>query len=74
MTSDPHDIDLSDLELDILRMIVGNMSDCEIAFALDVEPRALEEMNGGLFSKLGASDRAAAADTALSLGLVKLEL
>lgn len=74
MTSEPRQPELSDYELDILRMIVGNMSEREIAFALDVEPSVLEEMKGALFPKLGASDRVGAAERALAFGLVKPEL
>lgn len=55
-------------------MIIGNMSDAEIAFALDMELLSVEQVNQQIFRKLGAADRAVAADLAVKLDLVKTEL
>jgi DNA-binding NarL/FixJ family response regulator len=74
VTNKVADIEFTPVELDVLRMVVGNMSGREIAFALDVEPTVLEEISKGICSKLGESDRVAAAEAALRLGLIKLEL
>lgn len=74
MTGDRADIEFTDVEINVLRMIVGNMSDAEIAFALDMERSSVGELNQIIFNKLGTSDRAAAAEIAVKLELVKLEL
>lgn len=54
-------------------MIVGNMSDAEIAFALDVEPSVVDKVVKDLFSKLGATDIKAATAIATKLNLINLE-
>jgi DNA-binding NarL/FixJ family response regulator len=74
VSHDRANIEFTDVEIDVLRMIVGNMSDAEIAFALDMEQSSVEQINRQIFRRLGAADRAAAAEAALRLGLVKLEI
>lgn len=74
MTGDRAKIELTDVERDVLRMIVGNMSDAEIAFALDMETLSVEQINRRIFYKLGAVDRTAVPDLAMKFDLVKLEL
>lgn len=74
MSHDRANIEFTDVESDVLRMIIGNMSDAEIAFALDMELLSVEQVNQQIFRKLGAADRAVAADLAVKLDLVKTEL
>jgi len=66
--------DLTRTEENILRMIVGQMSDKEIAFALDVSEDTVEMHIKNIFDKISASDRASAATTAIKQGLVKIDL
>lgn len=65
---------LSTGECDILRMIVGGMSDREIAFALDASDDLVEKRLRDIFDKIGVSDIDAAATIAIKRGLVKIEL
>jgi DNA-binding NarL/FixJ family response regulator len=74
LTTEVSEIQFTDFELDVLRMIVGNMSTSEIAFALDVEQSVVIEASENIFTKLGASDAKSATEIAAELKLVKLKL
>ena len=65
---------LTDAEQNVLRMIVGGMSDKEIGFALDVDERAVAVLFADMFAKIGASDRASAAAVAIKQGFVQVDL
>lgn len=73
MTSKLSDTRFTEFELDVLRMIVGNMSASEIAFALDVEQSVVVEASENIFGKLGATDTKSVNEIAIKLNLVKLE-
>jgi DNA-binding NarL/FixJ family response regulator len=65
---------LSVIEQAILRMIVGEMTDNEIAFALDISDEKLEKYLANIFVKLKVSDKIAAKDVAIKLELVRIEV
>lgn len=66
--------ELTPTESNILRMIVGGMSNKEIAFALDVSENTVKSHNQNIFGKIGVSDRTSAATTAIRRGLVRVDL
>ena len=66
--------ELTPTEATILRMIVGGMSNKEIAFALDISENTVKSHNQNIFSKIGVSDRTSAATTAIKRGLVQVDL
>lgn len=66
--------ELTPTEETILRMIVGGMSNKEIAFALDVSENTVKTHNQNIFGKIGVSDRTSAATTAIKRGLVRVDL
>lgn len=66
--------ELTPTEANILRMIVGGMSNKEIAFALDISENTVKTHNQNIFSKIGVSDRTSAATTAIRRGLVRVDL
>lgn len=66
--------DLTPTESNVLRMIVGGMSNKEIAFALDVSENTVKSHNQNIFGKIGVSDRTSAATTAIKRGLVRVDL
>jgi len=66
--------DLTPTEANVLRMIVGGMSNKEIAFALDVSENTIKSHVQNIFGKLGVSDRTSAATTAMKRGLVRVNL
>ena len=66
--------ELTPSEETILRMIVGGMSNKEIAFALDVSENTVKTHNQNIFGKIGVSDRTSAATTAIRRGLVRVDL
>lgn len=66
--------DLTATESSVMRMIVGGMSNKEIAFALDISENTVKTHVKNIFSKLGVSDRTTAATTAIRRGLVRVEL
>ncbi len=66
--------DLTPTETSVLQMIVGGMSNKEIAFALDVSENTVKTHVQNLFSKLGVSDRTSAATLALKRGLIRADL
>ena len=56
------------------RMIVGGMSNKEIAFALDVSENTVKSHVSNIFDKMGVSDRTTAATTAIKRGLVRVDI
>ena len=66
--------DLTSAEANVLRMIVGGMSNKEIAFALDVSENTVKSHVQNIFGKLGISDRTSAATLAIKRGLVRIDL
>jgi len=66
--------ELTPTESNVLRMIVGGMSNKEIAFALDVSENTIKTHARNIFEKLGVSDRTSAATLAIKRGLVRLDL
>ncbi len=65
---------LTPTEENVLRMIVGGMSNKEIAFALDVSENTVKTHNQNIFGKIGVSDRTSAATPAIKRGLVRVDL
>ena len=66
--------DLTPTETNILQMIVGGMSNKEIAFALDISENTVKTHNQNIFGKIGVSDRTSAATTAIKRGLVRIDI
>ncbi|MGQ0542368.1 MAG: LuxR C-terminal-related transcriptional regulator [Blastocatellia bacterium] len=66
--------ELTPAESNVLRMIVGGMSNKEIAFALDVSENTVKSHVQNIFGKIGVSDRTSAATTAIKRGLVRIDL
>ena len=66
--------ELTPAEANILRMIVGGMSNKEIAFALDISENTVKTHTRNIFDKLGVSDRTSAATLAIKRGLVRIDL
>jgi len=66
--------DLTPAEQNVLRMIVGGMSNKEIAFALDKSENTVKTHIKNIFGKIGVSDRTSAATTAIKRGLVRVDL
>lgn len=66
--------ELTPAEQNVLRMIVGGMSNKEIAFALDITENTVKTHVKNLFDKIGVSDRTSAATTAIKRGLVRVDL
>lgn len=66
--------ELTASESNVLRMIVGGMSNKEIAFALDVSENTIKSHIQNIFGKIGVSDRTSAATTAIKRGLVRVDL
>ncbi len=66
--------DLTSTESTVLRMIVGGMSNKEIAFALDISENTVKTHVQNIFGKIGVSDRTSAATTAIKRGLVRVDL
>lgn len=65
---------ITDLEERILQMIVGRMSDGEIAFALDISDLELKAARRTLFGKLDVTDSSAAREMALKRRMIRTEL
>lgn len=61
-------------ESTVLNMLVGGMSNKEIAFALDVSDNTIKTHVRHIFEKLGVSDRTSATVTAIKRGLVRVDL
>ena len=66
--------ELTPTEANVLRMIVGGMSNKEIAFALDVSENTVKTHVQNIFGKIGVSDRTSAATLAIKRGLVRIDL
>lgn len=66
--------ELTPAESNILRMIVGGMSNKEIAFALDISENTVKTHASNIYDKLGVSDRTSAATLAIKRGLVRTDL
>lgn len=66
--------ELTATESTVLRMIVGGMSNKEIAFALDISENTVKSHIQNIFGKIGVSDRTSAATTAIKRGLVRVDL
>ncbi|MBK7392072.1 MAG: response regulator transcription factor [Chloracidobacterium sp.] len=66
--------DLTATESNVLRMIVGGMSNKEIAFALDNSENTIKTHVQNIFGKIGVSDRTSAATLAIKRGLVRVDL
>jgi len=66
--------ELTPTEANVLRMIVGDMSNKEIAFALGISENTVKSHNQNIFGKIGVSDRTSAATTAIRRGLVRVDL
>lgn len=66
--------ELTDAESRVLQMIVGGMSNKEIAFALDVTENTVKTHVQNIFGKIGVSDRTSAATLALKRGLIRADL
>lgn len=66
--------ELTPTESSVLRMIVGGMSNKEIAFAMDISENTVKTHAKNIFDKLGVSDRTSAATTAIKRGLVRIDL
>ncbi len=66
--------DLTPTEASVLQMIVGGMSNKEIAFALDVSENTVKTHVQNIFGKIGVSDRTSAARLAIKRGLVRVDI
>ncbi|CAN5344426.1 response regulator transcription factor [soil metagenome] len=66
--------DLTRAESSVLQMIVGGMSNKEIAFALDVSENTVKTHVQNIFGKIGVSDRTSAATQAIERGLVRSDI
>lgn len=66
--------ELTPAEQRVLEMLVGGMSNKEIAFALDVSENTVKTHVKNIFGKLGVSDRTSATTTAIKRGLVRIDL
>jgi two-component system NarL family response regulator len=66
--------ELTPSESNVLRMIVGGMSNKEIAFALDISENTVKSHVQNIFGKIGVTDRTSAATTAIKRGLVRVDL
>ena len=66
--------ELTPTESNVLRMIVGGMSNKEIAYTLEVSENTVKSHIQNIFGKIGVSDRTSAATTAIKRGLVRVDL
>lgn len=66
--------ELTNSEQRVLRMIVGGMSNKEIAFALDISENTVKTHVKNIFDKIGVSDRTSAATQAIRRGLVRVDV
>lgn len=66
--------ELTKSEQRILQMIVGGMSNKEIAFALDISENTVKTHIKNIFDKIGVSDRTSAATLAIRRGLVRIDI
>src|SRR5207342_1207012 len=66
--------ELTPTEANVLRMIVGGMSNKEIGFALDISENTVKTHVQNIFGKIGVSDRTSAATLAIKRGLVRVDI
>lgn len=66
--------ELTNSEQKVLQMIVGGMSNKEIAFALDISENTVKTHIKNIFDKIGVSDRTSAATQAIRRGLVRVDI
>lgn len=66
--------ELTPTESNVLRMVVGGMSNKEIAYTLDISENTVKSHIQNIFGKIGVSDRTSAATTAIKRGLVRVDL
>lgn len=66
--------ELTPAETSVLDMIVGGMSNKEIAFALDITENTVKSHIQNIFGKLGVSDRTSATMAAIKRGLVRIDI
>ena len=66
-TAYPHD--LSQREVEVLRLVVEGMTDGEIAKELYLSPRTISTYLSSIYNKLGVNSRAAAAAITVRSGL-----
>lgn len=66
--------ELTPTEQIVLRMVVGAMSNKEIAFAMDISENTVKTHVKNIFDKLNVSDRTAATTTAIRRGLVRMDV
>ena len=66
--------ELTPAEVNVLRMIVGGMSNKEIAFALDISENTVKTHVKNIFDKIRVSDRTSATTLAIKRGLVRIDL
>jgi DNA-binding NarL/FixJ family response regulator len=72
MTQDrPWPAGLSDREVEVLRLVAHGLSNRQIADTLVISPRTAEHHVQHLYTKIGASTRAAAAMFAMEHGLLR---
>jgi DNA-binding NarL/FixJ family response regulator len=64
--------DLSEREMEVLKLIVQGFSNADIAERLFLSEGTVRNYTGGVFSKLGVTTRTQAAVTAIKFGLVDL--
>ena len=74
MTKTDAKSDLTQIEADTLRMMVGGMTDAEIAFALEASKDVIKTRIAGIFNKLAVTERSDAVTAAIRWGLVKVSL
>jgi DNA-binding NarL/FixJ family response regulator len=67
-------VELLTVEQMILRMIVGEMTIGEIAFALDASENTVKTHLENIFGKLNVCDRTAAAASAIESGLARIDI
>jgi DNA-binding NarL/FixJ family response regulator len=65
---------LTPTESAVLRLLVGSLTNMEIAFAMDVSENTVKTHVKNIFSKLGVTDRTAATTTAIKRGLVRMDV
>lgn len=68
----PGDYNLTEREVEVLRLLVEGKSDREIGAALFISPRTAQAHVSHILAKLGASTRTAATATALRNGIVSI--